>query len=222
MTAGLLPVPLQYTEARIIPDLTDLLLAHRDGSSEALQSLVSVVYEDLRRIARQQLARLRSGNTLDTTALVNEAYLKIVNQAGVSAKDANHFFAIAATAMRQILVDHVRRQSSQKRGGAAQPITLDRVEVGFEQQADLVIAIDAALDKLSTMNARLARVFECRFFAGLGERETADALDLSVLPLHPRRQSALLRAFADGGRRRMHHRGKPSSSLSTPFCLYLR
>jgi RNA polymerase sigma factor (TIGR02999 family) len=159
-----------------------LLIAQRTGDREALEELVPLVYEDLRRIARQQLARLRTGNTLDTTALVNEAYLRLVDHSRLEASDLSHFFAIAATAMRQVLVDTVRSRNALKRGGADTPISLDLVQVGAgsEQQAELLLSIDAALHKLAELNPRLARVFECRFFAGLGEKETAEALDASL------------------------------------------
>ncbi|REJ86160.1 MAG: RNA polymerase subunit sigma-70 [Acidobacteria bacterium] len=182
-------------------DLTELLIAHGEGDPEALPRLVPVVYEDLRRIARQQLARLRPGNTLDTTALVNEAYVKLVDSSRVAARDRGHFFAIAATAMRQILVDHVRRRTSQKRGGESAPISLGRVEVGVDAQAELLLAIDAALEQLARVDPRLARVFECRFFLGLGEQEAADALGVSLRTLQRdwRMARAWLRESLDDG-----------------------
>ncbi len=162
-----------------ISEITELLLAHRAGSEEALDALIPMVYQDLRRIARQQLARLRPGNTLDTTALVHEAYLKLVDQGRVEPNDANHFYALAAGAMRQILVDHVRRRTAHKRGSGIAPISLDRVEIGVEEQAETLLAIDQALVRMTRNNPRLTRVFECRFFAGLTEPETAKALGVS-------------------------------------------
>lgn len=161
-------------------DITELLIAHREGDPEAFERLVPLVYDDLRKIAHFQLARLRPGRTLNTTALVHEAYLNMVDQTRVQVNDRRHFFGIAARAMRQILVDHARRKSAAKRGGGVPPISLTRVQVGVPQQADLVLAIDEALEKLSSLNERLMRVFECRYFAGLTAQETAEALDMSL------------------------------------------
>lgn len=164
--------------------LTELLAAHRRGDEAALGRLLPMVYEDLRRLARQQLARLRPGNTLNTTALVNEAYVKLAEGRRFDARDRGHFFAIAATAMRQILVDHVRRQTSLKRGGEGRPVSLDQLDGSavetFQGQAELLLAIDAALQHLEARSPHLARVFECRFFLGLDEQECADALDTSL------------------------------------------
>ena len=161
-------------------EITSLLIAHRDGNREAFEQLVPLVYEDLRRIARRQLARHRAQGTLNTTALVHEAYLKLVDQTRVEVNDRNHFFAIAARAMRQIIIDYARKRTAQKRGGGVRPISLDQVQVGVAEQADMLLAIDGALEKLSQLNERLTRVFECRYFAGLSDQETADALSMSL------------------------------------------
>lgn len=161
-------------------DITQLLIAHRDGDPDAFEKLVPLVYDDLRRIAHHQLGRLRPGKTLNTTALVHEAYLHMVDQARVEVSDRRHFFGIAARAMRQITVDYARRKSAAKRGGGIATISLTKVQVGVPGQADLVLAINDALDKLSALNDRLTRVFECRYFAGLTAQETADALDMSL------------------------------------------
>lgn len=161
-------------------EITRLLLACRRGEEGAFDELVPLVYQDLRRIARQQLARLRPGNTLDTTALVHEAYLKLVDQNRVELADRRHFFAIAARSMRDILVDEARRRSARKRGGAQSPIALDRIELGVDEQVDVLLAIDTALVRLGELNERLIRVFECRFFAGYTEEETALSLDLPL------------------------------------------
>jgi RNA polymerase sigma factor (TIGR02999 family) len=161
-------------------EITRLLVAHRQGDDEAFEKLVPLVYADLRRIARQQLAHLRPGNTLDTTALVHEAYLKLVDQTLVELADRRHFFAIAARSMRDLLVDEARRRGARKRGGGVSPVSLDRVELGVDEQVEVVLAIDHALVKLGDLNERLIRVFECRFFAGFSEEETAQALDLPL------------------------------------------
>jgi RNA polymerase sigma factor (TIGR02999 family) len=161
-------------------DITDLLAAYREGDRDAFEDLVPLVYHDLRRIAHRQLARHRPGRTLDTTALVHETYLKLVDQTRGTASDRSHFFALAARAMRQVIVDYARQRGAQKRGGGEVPLDLDRVQVPIEEQTEVVLALDHALERLTELNERLTRVFECRFFVGLTEQETADALDLSV------------------------------------------
>ena len=161
-------------------EITRLLIAHRDGDRKAFEELVPLVYDDLRRIARRQLARHRSQGTLNTTALVHEAYLKLVDQSRVEINDRGHFFAIAARAMRQIIIDYARKRSAVKRGSGQTPISLDKVQIAVHEQAEVLLTIDDALHRLSTLNERLTRVFECRFFAGLTEKETAEALDLSL------------------------------------------
>ncbi len=135
-----------------------------------------LVYDDLRRIARRQLGRLRPGATLGTTGLVHESYLKMVDQTRVRFEDRNHFFAVAARAMRQILVDYARRRGAVKRGKGRRPLTLDRIEIGFEDQTLWLLELDQALARLGELSQRLTRVFECRYFAGLSEMETASAL----------------------------------------------
>ncbi len=171
--------PLQGEDSPVAR-VTQLLIAHRSGDASALEDLLQLIYEDLREIARQQLSRLRPGNTLDTTALVHEAYLKLVDQSRVEPNDLEHFFALAAGAMRQILVDHVRQRTALKRGGGQATLSLDRVEIGVDEQADTLLALDQALEGLTRNNPRLTRVFECRFFAGMSEQETARALGLSL------------------------------------------
>jgi RNA polymerase sigma factor (TIGR02999 family) len=161
-------------------EITQLLAAHRAGDEGAFDRLVPLVYADLRRVARQQLARLRPGATLDTTALIHEAYLRLAGQEPVELADRDHFFAIAARSMRLILVDEARRRSAHKRGGGRSPIPLDLVDAGVETQADTLLAVDEALTRLGRLEPRLARVVECRFFAGLTEEETSRALGLPL------------------------------------------
>ena len=161
-------------------DITELLIAYRGGDREAFDKLIPLVYEDLRRIARRQLARGRPGRTLDTTALVHEAYLGLAQSSCLEVNDRGHFFAIAARAMRQIIIDYARQRAAAKRGGGKSPISLDLVEIPVAAQAEVVLAIDDALRRLTALNERLTRVFECRFFAGLSEQETAEALELSL------------------------------------------
>jgi len=160
-------------------EVTRLLAEWRGGNPGAFDRLVPIVYDELRRLARRQLRRLRSSNdTLNTTALVHEAYLKLVgHQQGIG--DRNHFLAVAATAMRHILVDYARRQRAAKRGGDAQPWALEEADAAIgERQVDLV-AVDEALGKLSSLDARLVQLVELRVFAGMSVEECAGALQLS-------------------------------------------
>ncbi len=160
--------------------ITRLLRAHHEGDRAAFDELVPLVYERLRRIARGQLARNRRGQTLDTTSLVHEAYFQMVEETGVDWQNRSHFYAICARAMRRILVDYARQRSAQKRGSGKAHLTLEPERLAFEQQAEQVLAVDLALESLASFNERLARLVECRYFAGLTERETAGALGISL------------------------------------------
>jgi RNA polymerase sigma factor (TIGR02999 family) len=164
----------------VIADVTELLIAHRSGREGALDQLVPLVYNDLRRVARGQLARLRPGDSLNTTGLVHEAYLRLIDQSRATYRDRGHFFAVCSIAMRQIIVDYARRRGRRKRGGDHVHVPLDDAVNPAVREAERVLEIDAALQKLGNYDARLARVVECRFFAGLSEQETAEALGLSM------------------------------------------
>lgn len=161
-------------------EITRLLRAHHEGEREAFDRLVPLVYERMRRIARGQLARGGRGHTLSTTALVHDAYVQLVAETGVDWQDRSHFYAICARAMRRILVDYARRRQARKRGGAAPRVELDDNVPAADQPAEVVLAVDAALDRLAAFNPRLAQVVECRSFAGLTEEETAQALGTSL------------------------------------------
>ena len=163
-----------------IEDITQLLRAHRGGDRSAFDHLVPKVYEQLRKMARQQLRKVRSGQTLDTVALVNEAYMRLVEETGVDWQNRAHFYGVTARAMRWIVVDHARRQGAQKRGGGQLHMTLEPELVGISDQAEKVLAVNGAVDLLASFNERLARVVECRFFAGMNDEEIAEALDVSV------------------------------------------
>jgi RNA polymerase sigma factor (TIGR02999 family) len=156
--------------------VTQLLDRLRAGDRSALDALLPMVYDELRRIARGQRQRLASSLTVNTTALVHEAYLKLVKDRARNYSDRSHFFAVAATAMRQLLIDEAKRHAAKKRGSGRRPISLDSVEVGIEGQAESLLELDRALDKLGQVSPRLLRVVECRFFGGLTETETAAAL----------------------------------------------
>jgi RNA polymerase sigma factor (TIGR02999 family) len=161
-------------------EITRLIQEHRHGSREALDRLFPLVYEALRRIAHRALLRERAGHTLGTTALVHEAYLRLLDQDRASWNDRVHFLAIAATAMRRILVDYARRQKRLKRGGERRAVTLDDAMLVADQRADTLLALDEALSGLGALNERLSRVVECRFFAGLTTEETAAALQVTT------------------------------------------
>ena len=161
-------------------DVTDLLVAWRAGDQEALGRLIPLVHEELRRIAHGYLARERPDHTLRTTALVNEAYLRLVNASRVQWQDRAQFFAAAAGSMRRILVDYARRFHAHKRGGGRGAALLDEESLLIEQRAEMLIALDEALDRLAAMDGRLCRVVECRYFAGLSDAETAEVLGVTA------------------------------------------
>lgn len=160
-------------------DVTQLLHAYRDGDREAFDRLVPLVYDDLRRIARRQL-RGRRDQTLNTTGLVHEAWLKMMDGGQAGYSDRGHFMAVSAVAMRQVVIGYARRHAAAKRGGGQHAVTLDEGRVAIEQHAEQLLSIDQALTRMTETNERLARVFECRFFAGLSEEETAEALNVSL------------------------------------------
>lgn len=164
-----------------------------EGDEGALDELYPRVYDDLRRVARAQLARERSGHTLGTTALVHESYLRLVGSGAIDAEGRSHFLSIAARAMRRILVDHARRKHALKRGGDVdhQPFE-PSLAVASEHSADF-LAVDEALERLEQLHPRQTRVVECRVFAGMTVEETADALDVS--PATVKRDWTLARAW---------------------------
>ena len=159
-------------------EVTRLLGALREGDREAFDRVWDLLYRELRILARSQLRQ--PGATLDTTALIHEAYLKLVDVDGIELRDRSHFFALAAKVMREIVVDFARRTRAKKRGGAAVRLTLDETVTSIEREASLVIALDQALERLAEFSDRLNRVFELRYFGGLSEQETAEVLGLSL------------------------------------------
>ena len=161
-------------------DITTQLQAWGAGEPSARERLFPLVYEELRRIAHRQLRHERSGHTLDTTALVHEAYLRLASPVSQNWQDRAHFFAVAANAMRRILVDYARRYCTEKRGGAARQVSLTDTMLVAEARADTLLAVDEALIELARIDPRLSRVVECRFFAGLTEEETAEILGVTA------------------------------------------
>jgi RNA polymerase sigma factor (TIGR02999 family) len=162
-------------------EVTRLLKTLREGERSALDDLFPLIYRELHALAHRQLAARRPGQTLNSTALVHEAYLKLVGQKDAAWQDRQHFFAVAATAMRHIIVDYARHRRALKRGGNVQPTLLDedRMGVPVEGRIEEIIALDDALEQLAQLDDRLVRVVELRFFGGLSVEETAELLDVS-------------------------------------------
>jgi RNA polymerase sigma factor (TIGR02999 family) len=158
--------------------VTGLLHAWGRGDPDALNALIPLVHDELRRLARRHLARERPGHTLQPTALVNEAYIRLAKERGIQWNDREHFLAVAAQLMRFILVDHARKRHNQKRGGGAPQVQLDMDVI--DARAGDVVAIDQALTDLAKIDERKARVVEMRVFGGLTVEESARLLDVSV------------------------------------------
>jgi RNA polymerase sigma factor (TIGR02999 family) len=161
------------------PDVTQLLSEWQRGDQAAFDRLVPLVYDELRRIARARLRTERDGHTLQTTALVHEAYVRLVDLDRMTLRNRTHFFAMASRLMRQILVDHARRKLANKRGGSAELVSLSNVEPHASTATIDVLALDEALTRLVSFDSRLSQVVELRFFGGLSIAETAMALDVS-------------------------------------------
>jgi RNA polymerase sigma-70 factor (ECF subfamily) len=159
-------------------DITGWLQAWSQGDETALDRLTPVVYAELRQRARRLMGRERAGHSLQPTALIHEAYLRLVGSAPVDWRDRGHFYALSARLMRQILVDHARSRGRRKRGAGAMPITFDETVIGPRETPDLV-RLDDALHALAEADARKSRVIELRFFGGFSVDEVADVLEVS-------------------------------------------
>lgn len=167
------------------PEVTQLLVAWREGDQNALDDLLPLVYDELRRIARRYLSREVPGHTLQATALVNEAYLRLANQQKLDWQNRAHFFAVSSRVMRHLLVDHARSYQYAKRGGGAIQVTLDAaadVAAADHEIAD-VLALDEALTRLAKFDARKAQIVEMRYFGGLSVEETAAVLNVSDITI---------------------------------------
>jgi RNA polymerase sigma factor (TIGR02999 family) len=161
-------------------DITALLLAWRGGDETAFDGLISATYPELRRIARMHLAHRRGGQTLESAALANEAYLKLVRAGSLDVENRVHFLALCSRIMRQILVDHARGRNYAKRGGGAARVTLDDAIADPQQGGMDVLALNQALESMAKVDQRKVRVVEMRYFGGLNLDETATALGISV------------------------------------------
>jgi len=169
-----------------VSSVTGLLARAREGDATALQQLFPVVYDQLLEIAHGQRRRLGGAATMNTTALVHEAYLKLIGTERLDVADRGHFMAIAATAMRQILIGYARRRAARKRGGDARPVSFEQIEAALASdpafssaKAEALVALDRALSRLRDRSERQCQLVEYRFFAGLSIPETADALGIS-------------------------------------------
>lgn len=160
-------------------EVTQLLADWGRGNKSAFDKLFPLVHDELRRIARRQMSQERPGHTLQATALVNEAYLKLAGHEGFELRDRAHFYAMCAQVMRHILIDHARAQARDKRGGGAIQVSLNDAIAGGEQRADDLVALDEALRFLEDVDPQKGRIVEMRYFGGLSIEETAEVLDIS-------------------------------------------
>ena len=161
-------------------NLTGLLVEWREGDQAALDRLMPLVYDQLRRIAHRYVQRERNGHTLQTSALVNEAYLRLADQK-VLWQNRAHFFAVTARVMRHILIDHARRRQYAKHGGDARQVSIDEAAAMSLERAAELIALEEALEELAQLDPRKSRVVELRYFGGLSLEETAEALNISLM-----------------------------------------
>jgi len=174
-------------------DVTRLLINWTNGDKKALEALMPMVYGELHRLAKRYLRRERSDHTLQSTALVHEAYLRMVDQKGMQWQNRAHFFAVAAQMIRRILVDHARTHNAEKRGGGALKLELDEA-IGVPQRRDLnLVALDDAMNTLAEMDPQQGRIVELRFFGGLSIEETAEVLGIS--PATVKRDWAVAKAW---------------------------
>jgi RNA polymerase sigma factor (TIGR02999 family) len=160
-------------------EVTDLLRKWRNGDEAALDKLTPLVYDELHRLAHKYIRRERPGHTLQTTALVNEAYVRLVDQSRVDWQSRSHFFGVAAQVMRHVLVDYARQQSAAKRGGESRKLDLDEGLIVSQERAAELIALDEALKELNELYPRRSRVVELRYFGGLNNKEASEILNVS-------------------------------------------
>jgi RNA polymerase sigma factor (TIGR02999 family) len=175
---------------------TDPLLALAGGDREALDRLMTLVYHELRQLAHGALRRGRPDQTLTTTEVVHEAYLRLVDHTGLARGERARFLAVAAVAMRRIVIEYARRRGALKRGGGRRPLSLDEAAVAGDDRSEALLALDEALTRLAALSERLARVVECRYFGGLTEEETGEALGVTARTV--RRDWVKARAWLHG------------------------
>ena len=174
------PCPLPVAIVSVRPSVTRLLQESRPGDASVLDAVVPLVYEELRQVAHRQLSRERAAHTLNTTALVHETYLQLVDQTRVDWRDRAHFFAIASTVMRRVLIDYARGRGARKRGGERVQVPLRPETASVPAEVVDLLVLDEALTRLAEHDERMARVVEHRFFGGMTAEETAEALGCSL------------------------------------------
>jgi RNA polymerase sigma factor (TIGR02999 family) len=162
-------------------EVTQLLVSWSEGDNAALDQLIPLVEAELRRLARHYMARENPGHTLQTSALINEAYIRLIDQQNMPWQNRAHFFGVAAQVMRHILIDHARSHCYAKRGGGARRVTLDEVADLTDQRAEELLALDDALNNLAALDRRKSQIIELRFFGGLTIEETAEAMKISPI-----------------------------------------
>lgn len=187
-------------------DISGLLAAWGDGDEEALGRLMPAVYPELRRMARLHLGRRQPGHTLESAALANEAYLKLVRAGGIRCENRIHFLALCSQIIRRILVDHARTRAKLKRGGDAEHVPLDAVLLGAEARGVEILALDEALEQLAKIDNRQARVVELRYFGGLSVEETAEVL--GIPPVRVKRDWKSAKQWLYGVLTRSRNNGK--------------
>ena len=160
-------------------EVTQLLFRARDGDRDALDQMLPLVYNELRRVAQRQIRKERGEHTLGASGLINEAYLKLVDQVRVDWQSREHFYAVAARAMRQILIDYARKRNAEKRGAEWNRTTFERKQFGLDSPLEELLALNEALDRLDAIDHRLRQLVEYRYFCGLTEKETADLLGVT-------------------------------------------
>lgn len=173
-------------------EITQILQDWNDGSEDAKERLLPFVYDELKRQARFFMSRERANHTLQPTALVHEAFLRLSEQSGIDWKNRSHFFGIASRLMRQILVDHARTHGAAKRGSSPIHFSLDDVQIPVEDRAGSILALDEVLEKLAEFDERQAKIIEMRFFGGMTNKEIAEHLDISERTVGREWQSARL------------------------------
>jgi RNA polymerase sigma-70 factor (ECF subfamily) len=180
--------------------VTQLLISWRNGDTAALDQLMPIVYEELRRLAKRYMGRERRDHTLETSALVNEAYLRLADQSTANWQNRAHFFAVAAQVMRNILIDHARSHHYEKRGGGAQKVSFDDALILTEERAAELVALDDALTSLAAVDPRKSKIIELRFFGGMNIDETAEVVGLSPTTVQRewRAAKAWLHRFIEG------------------------
>ncbi len=178
-------------------EVTQILHEWSDGDADAPARLMPLVYDELRRQAKRYLENERGEHTLQPTALVHEAYLRLVDQTHVSWQNRAHFYGMAANMMRRVLVDHARGHTSGKRGGSVVRLSIDDVQIPIEERAHSLIALDEALEKFAGFDERKARIVEMRFFGGLKDEEIAEVLEVSTRTVSREWKTARLWLFRE-------------------------